>query len=221
MTTQRKSTYTIAVFLKFGREQDIADLFNNGTIYINSIQYFRNIEDGKLRGDQYEGVSDIINSLPGQFEVLGKTIPYERLHLPKAFETVYGNIYSLYCVSSYGFPSPEDVIIDTRVRNFGSHLIIINQPGEFLKRIQRSLDLAGLKYHHGFVDYYDRFAINRKVTLFEKPKEYEYQKEFRIYVKRDQITPLVIKIGSLKDIATVHPSSVVTELTFRNAVPVE
>ena len=53
---------TIVMFLKFGNEKNLMDLYKNGTIYMNSIQYFRKIEDDELRGASYEGVSEIITT---------------------------------------------------------------------------------------------------------------------------------------------------------------
>lgn len=49
--------HSILVFLKFGEEKHIKDLFHNGSIYMNPIQYFRQIEDEPLRSDIYEGAS--------------------------------------------------------------------------------------------------------------------------------------------------------------------
>ena len=34
--------YTIKTFLKFGQEEHIKDMFDNGTIYMNSIHYLKN-----------------------------------------------------------------------------------------------------------------------------------------------------------------------------------
>tara|TARA_R110002049_G_scaffold250486_2_gene424846 strand:- start:867 stop:1061 length:195 start_codon:yes stop_codon:yes gene_type:complete len=48
---------------------------------------------------------------------------------------------------------------------------------------------------------------NGKITLFQKPLEYEHQKEFRLYVERDSIEPLILNIGSLKDIAEIYQSN--------------
>jgi hypothetical protein len=46
--------HTIKLFLKLGSEKNILDLFENGTIYMNTIEYFRKVEDEELRGDKYE-----------------------------------------------------------------------------------------------------------------------------------------------------------------------
>ena len=96
--------YNIKAFIKFGSEKNIIDLYNNGTVFLNTIQYFRNIEDGELRGDNYEGVSQIINSLPGTFKIKesGQEFKYEKIHLRKSFREVLGNIYSLYAISNNG-----------------------------------------------------------------------------------------------------------------------
>lgn len=42
------NAHTITMFLKFGAENHIKDLYYNGTIYMNSIQRFRKFEDGEL-----------------------------------------------------------------------------------------------------------------------------------------------------------------------------
>ena len=44
--------HTIKLFLKLGSEENILDLFENGTIYMNTIEYFRKVEDEELRGDK-------------------------------------------------------------------------------------------------------------------------------------------------------------------------
>jgi hypothetical protein len=41
---------TILAFLKFGVKEHILDLYENGTVYMNTIQYFKELEDKELRG---------------------------------------------------------------------------------------------------------------------------------------------------------------------------
>ena len=95
----------IHCFIKFGSKQTITDLYENGTIYCNPVQYFRTLED-KFRGDSYEGASFIKNYPPGKFTISidGKEIDHEfnylNFHVKEAYEKTLGNIYSLYCLSS-------------------------------------------------------------------------------------------------------------------------
>jgi len=207
--------YTIKMFLKFGEYQNIKDLYENGTIYLNTIQYFRDIEDKELRGDSYEGASEIINSLPGTFKIPGieREFNYQKMHIKKAYETILGNIYSLYCVSSHGFPNPLDFEVDKRNFRFGTHCLMIKDNAYFFDKIKSELTKQDYKYSHGFIDYYDKQkTTNLKLSLFQKPNEFEYQKEFRFYVENDKLKPIKIQIGSLENYAEIYTAETMSEL---------
>jgi hypothetical protein len=195
--------HTIKLFLKLGSEENILDLFENGTIYMNTIEYFRKLEDEKLRGDKYEGVSRIINSLPGKIKIKGieREFNFMSGHIKESHSEILGNIYSLYAISSKGFPNPLDYKFDERNLRFGTHGLMIKDLPLFFERIENELKKHKYKFHHDFVDYYDKDVINRKISLFEKPLEFEHQKEFRIYVENDKIEPIKIQIGNMKDYA--------------------
>jgi hypothetical protein len=207
------SVHTIIMFLKFGNQRDVEDLLLNGTIYMNPVQFFRKLEDEELRGDKYEGVSRIWNWPPGEFEIpaIGYKGKYISLHLKESYEQVLGNIYSLYCISSRGWSNPDEFSIDKRVSRFGSHCLMIKDIPKFLSLIESHLQKLHLKYVHGFVDYYDREAVNRRINLFEKPLEFEYQKEFRFYVDREASDKLVFQLGSLENIAEIQPSHIIVD----------
>lgn len=192
--------YNIKAFIKFGSEKNIIDLYNNGTVFLNTIQYFRNIEDGELRGDKYEGVSEVINSLPGTFKIKQseQEFRFEKVHLRKSFKEILGNIYSLYAISDKGFRNYQDFKIDERLNGFGSYCLVID-PKSFINKMEKTLHNLGYSYNHGFVDYYDKEKICREVSLFEKPLEFEYQKEFRFFLKNEKIEPVKIQIDSLEN----------------------
>lgn len=209
-------THTIKMFLKLGSLENITDLYENGTIYINTIEYFRKTEDSELRGDKYEGASEIINSLPGTFKIpeIEGEFKYEKLHYKKSFEEILGNIYSLYCISSKGFPNPLDFQIDKKNLRFGTHCLMVKDNNYFFEKIKIELKNKGYEFNHGFVDYYDKEKVNKKLTIFDKPNEFEYQKEFRFYVLNNEIEPIKIQIGSLKDYAEIIETRNLTELTL-------
>ena len=206
--------YTIKLFLKLGSEENILDLFENGTIYMNTIEYFRKVEDEELRGDKYEGVSRVINSLPGTFKIPGidREFNYIKVHLKESYKEVLGNIYSLYAISSKGFPNPLDFKFDERNLRFGTHGVMIKDLPLFFNKIENELKKNNLKFNHGFVDYYDKEEVSREITLFEKPLEFEHQKEFRFYVENDKIKPIKIQIGSMKDYAEILKIEDILEL---------
>lgn len=206
--------HTIKMFLKIGSHENITDLYENGTIYINTIEYFKKVEDVELRGDKYEGASQIINSLPGTFRIPGidEDFKYEKIHIKESFNQVLGNIYSLYCISSKGFPNPLDFKMDEKNLRFGTHCLMIKDNIYFFDKIKSELKRCGYEFRHGFVNYYDKNTVSKKLTLFDKPNEFEYQKEFRFYVHNNKLEPIKIQIGSLKNYAEVIEAEKLTEL---------
>lgn len=201
------------MFLRFGAREHIEDLYENGTVYMNSIQYFRDCKDDPLRGDKYEGISRITNYLPGEFTIpeINHTVKYQALQTYEYDANPIGNIYSLYCVSSHGFPNPEDFAAHISNHGFGDHCLMVKNNPEFLNRIKQAVKELGYPYDDGFIDYYDKETYNGEVGVFRKPLEYAHQKEFRIYVRREEISPLILKIGSLKGIAKIYTSMEIIE----------
>lgn len=197
--------HTIKTFLKFGSLKHITDLYENGTIFINTVEYFRRHQDGNIRGDSYEGASKISNFPPGKVRISGLEgeFDYLNFHLKEAHESILGNIYCLYCISSHGIPDPHKFKIDKRNAEFGSHCLMIQDNQYFFEKIKSELSDKGFKFRYGFVDYYNKKIINRELTIFEKPDEYEYQKEFRFYVRNNKIEPIKIQIGSLKEYSEI------------------
>lgn len=192
--------YNIKMFLKFGSEENIKDLYENGTIYLNTVQYFKELEKDTARGDIYEGASRIVNSLPGTLKISesDEEFPYEKVHYTEHYTEMFGNIYSLYCISSHGFPDPFKFKIDKRITQFGTHALAIFDNQYFFNRIKECLINEGYQFRHSFVEYYDKDKVSKNLTVFEKPLEYEYQKEFRFFVENNEQKPIVLKIGSLQ-----------------------
>jgi hypothetical protein len=208
-----KKSDLIKLFLKFGKEEHIQDLLENGIVYMNSIEFFRKFEDNGLRGDNFEGITQLNNYPSGEFEIksLNYNGKYVSLQVRESYENVLGNIFSLYAVSSFTIPNPLEFKIDKRNMEFGSHCLLVKDNPEFLKRIENGLKKMSLKFTHGFVDYYDTDKKNGEINLFEKPNEYKFQNEFRFYIQSGSIEAIKIDIGSLKDIAEMHKSEDVIE----------
>lgn len=222
MNPSDKESYKIISFLKFGQEKYMKDLFYKGDLFFNSIQFFRKFEDNELRGDKYEGINSIKNLPSGTIEIpkLNYKGNYISMHLRESHEHVLGNIYSLYCISSHGWKNPNDVKIDRRNKDFGSHCVMIKDLPKFMNLIETKLAEMQLDFKHGLIDYYDREKVNKKITLFEKPLEFEYQKEFRFYIHRESEDPITISIGSLEEIAELHTTEDIVEtLELQNKSP--
>lgn len=206
---EEATEHIILSFLKFGKKEHIQDLYGNGTIFLNPIQYFRKLEDNGLRGDNYEGINKIHNLPSGEFKIesLNYKGKYISMQIKESYSEVLGNLYSLYAISSHGFPAPKDFKIDQRNSDFGKYCLLIKNVAAFLERIEESLKRNNLKFSKGFVDYYDANSTNGEISLFQKPKQYDHQKEFRFYVDQNSIKPLILNIGSLKDITEIFKTN--------------
>lgn len=205
--------FLIHLFLKFGREQDITDLYYNGTIFMNPIQKFREFEDDELRGDPYEGVTEIKNLKKGtiEFPSIGFKGTYNHAHWKSSYENISGNIYSLYCLSSNLGENINSFAIDNKIKKFGSHCLIIKDTKAFLERIIERLKQMEIDFQQGLVEYYDKNEINSYISLFEKPSDFSYQNEFRFYAKNSLKEPIKFSIGSLADISEIYPSDTVVD----------
>lgn len=207
-------------FIKFGTEANILDLYNNGTIYMNPISYFKNIEDSQLRGDYFEAISELYNFPGGTLEIpeINFKTNYINKKLVHHRPVSIGNIYSLYCISTHGFEDFIQLTIHPKVKEFGSHALVILDGKVFLERVINTLKSSKLDWLLGFVKYYNPDAYNGYLSVFDKPIGYEYQKEYRFYIKRDEDSPYKFSIGKLHDIAAVFPTEKVIQKDFYKSI---
>jgi hypothetical protein len=159
----------------------------------------------------YEGTTKITNQRSDKLK-LTITIPETRaeipiklskFHLREFLKDIKGNLYSLYCLRNQDVLEIDNFKIDPRVKEFGTHLVIIQKPEKFIKLICEELDKNKIDYQLKQVEYYEKEKTNGEITLFHKTTAFEYQKEFRIVLVNNESKPLKIQIGSLKDYAMV------------------
>lgn len=205
------------IFFKFGSEKDITDLFENGTIFFNTIDYFQRLESQGVRGDKYEGTTKITNHKSDKLKLTitipetEKEIPFKlsKFHLREFLKDIKGNLYSLYCLRHQDVLEIDDFKIDQRVKEFGTHFIIIKKPEIFINLICNELEKNKFDYQMKQVEYYEKEKINGEISLFHKTTEFEYQKEFRIVLFNNEIKIKTIQIGSLKEYAEVFKVDVI------------
>ena len=208
------------MLIKFGSEENIKKLLDEGLIFMNSKERFRKIEDQQLRGDSYEGASSIKNIGKGKFRIQGadRDFNFESMHLPTFWSEVYGNIYSMTCITPQTVPLPyEEFKMDERYRDFGTHCVFIPDANGFIKLMVEKFKFLNYKAHIGFVEYYDLKKYNGDISPFQKPNEFGWQKEFRFYVERNGFDPLQFRLGSLHGIAHLETTEIM--LTTLKLVP--
>lgn len=213
---------TILAFAKFGSKEFMEDLINNGTIFLNTVNKFKQFEDD-FRGDKNEGVSDLIQSdftnlelrlpesLGGGVLTLNKSTGLVGQIYINDINYTNSNIYSLYMI----YPD-EKFKVDNRVFQFGEYVVLIHNPHEFLNRIEDTLDKMNLKYECGVVEYIDKNTFQGHMSIFNKFSSYAYQNEFRFHVRNKEDNPLILKLGSLKDIAKLLPAEYLKYMEIKN-----
>lgn len=202
----------ISAFIKFGSEKNILDLYENGTIYCNTVEYFRKLDGDLLRGDNHEGTFKITNFPPGSKITLKlpkdreMEIETARLHLREFYTNIKGNIYCLTALTREEIIRLGSLKLDSRNARFGTHFLFIKDNKLFFDRLIAGFEEVNLKIMRNFVKYYDKHLISGELDIFHKSNEFEYQKEFRIVIKNDEQNPIKIQIGSLKGISQIFES---------------
>lgn len=205
---------TILIFLKIGAKEHIEDLHQNGTVYMNTLSYFRRVDDS-LRGDPNEGAINLTNPKNAtiRFSLLDKDIKPVSLRYGSFVKT--GNLYCLYSISSNWFPNPLDFKFDQQNIEFGSLCLLIKQPGVFIARVENELKRLGYNYKHNFVKYYEEEEHLKNLTPFHKSKAYAYQKEFRFFIENEKDEPIKISIGSMKSYSEICEAKDLTSIELK------
>ena len=94
--------------------------------------------------------------------------------------------------------------LDKKNKKFGDTFLVINNPEEFLKRVDSALKNRSIDYDAGLVSYYDEHNFSGDLDIFKKPKKFEHQSEYRIFFDLGSNEPFKINIGSIEDISTIY-----------------
>ena len=108
--------------------------------------------------------------------------------------------------------------MDEKNSRFGTHCLMIKDNEYFFKKIQLELKKNGYKFDHGFINYYDKSTVSKMLTPFDKPNDFEYQKEFRFYVQNYKLEPIKIQIGSLMGYSEMIETKHLTELRIERKI---
>jgi hypothetical protein len=211
-------------FVKFFDQEEHADQFRRGNLYLNRLSYFMSIEAGEtdLRADPYEVVTTwhqpgrvwykIVLDGVGEFE-----IPKESIIRPSPTWKIADKYKHVFCM--YAVTAPVDIgvrgqdgesagLIHKQLQlgkkafPQSSFACIVNAD-KFIERINTELPYQRFKYAYRPVTYYDNQTFHGEFgpdcVPFMKQKRFEQQQEFRIVI--DPIThdnnAISIHVGDL------------------------
>jgi hypothetical protein len=200
-------TTTIVFLIKFGEEKWIDELLQNGTIYCNTIDYFRKVENDHLRNDKNECKSYIDQITLLKFKVGDKVVRFNSPAQLVTDDHFYDG--NLFCITgivrediNYALIKQIQVIkLDQRLDEFGESALLIYNIPEFRKRLIKALKKSGYKYKFSPVQYKNFKTYQGELGPFIKSDEFNFQREMRMFIENTSNDPIVLKIGNLSNIA--------------------
>lgn len=210
--------YKFGIFIKFGSEENIKMLREQGIIYMNTAEYFKKCEEPE-RGDKDENLGMLFqpdkillefnHPTLGKLKI-GKDDGLGQVKINEVLDKEYTpitHIFSIACINDQNIGPSKEKFFDERLYEFGDSVLFITNVEEFIKRIKKAAQevydaeeiiLCKMK----LVEYVDFKEHHGEVGPFRKSINYEHQKEWRLgFHVIDQETPYILKIGSIEDIS--------------------
>lgn len=206
-----------------GKKEHIQALYEDGELYINSIDFIRNCDDNEERSDEDDGIkfrkflgvtSVTICDVGKDFDKDGITFEAQNTVL-KNDESIKGNIFCLTGIYSDDLMGERNEI-RFQTQSFGESILFIHKPKIFLERVHKELDRLGYTNHKSSKVLYYKNDYSGNVNFFMKNEKFKSQCEFRIFIPNEKNEPLRINIGSLKDIASINTG--VIKLTYTDNI---
>ena len=209
----------IVAFLKFGKREHMKALRDRGILYMNTLSHFSRLKKDQHRGDQDEGLTEIIQPNEGTTLIItndktGKTLkgsskPGGDFQLVGPLRIRMGepdyNIFSLFTIATrHGFFHLP--ILEDYCREFpeADSFALILEPSEFIPRVLDGLKkLPVHKVSSGMVEYHDFKTYSGKIGPFRKDIRFAYQKEFRFAITSPTGEPVIVEVGDLSDCIAV------------------
>ncbi len=198
---------------KLGEPFYMKKLFYEGEIFFRPLHDFAEMDESNGIGDKLETATTYC--CPPNPQITLNFSNGQKLQLPKEAKIEYHEHDSLkegliYCMSMVNYIIINREILKIketqsleRLGNYNSMVTILNCPA-FIERLKNTVNKLGYSTYYQPVNYFPEKDIARKIiTPFDKREKYSYQNEFRILIECDLHTPLLIKLGSLEDIATI------------------
>ncbi len=194
--------------MKFGQKKHLED-FRQGTLHMNNLEYFSELEQDPVRHDPFEGTDEIhqpkdIRTFLIKDNATGNEIVLKSENfagpLRIRFRKQSYNLFCMYAITEIGDAGALNV--DERCFAFGDSFCVVLNTSEFFRRIRSAADAANLNSVSKFVEYYDPREYSGETGPFRKPSTHSFQQEFRLAVYPGAADPIRLFVGDLTDLTT-------------------
>ena len=201
------------------QNKEIIKKIQSGKMYLKNLEWFREKErqTGDMTiGDLLEGMLHISEGYMQIYDSDGKAIECVPL-TDSAITTSFSNAF-VFCATNIFPDESGHVFADNQkpvFKEFGDTALVIENKGEFIKRIYKAAKELGYEVFYGVVNYYNKDEDNANMLIslldgmhniaFWKRDTYKVQQEFRIVLwKKDANEDYIeFDISDISDISKV------------------
>lgn len=204
-------TKDVHALLKFGAHEHMEQLLKEGALYMQPISYFIALEADPWRGDKHEALTEYHQGPGTSIVIDGKhELSHEKGLKFISIRHEEETNCNLFCLIAI---TPTYREVDVRNDNLGDACVFIHKPGIFLERFRTAALAAHPTMAWGPVEYVPRATYSGPMGPFRKFAEgYEHQNEVRCLVRPGSSNSVVLKLGSLQDIAELGPRDAVNDI---------
>jgi hypothetical protein len=220
----------ICILIKFGKKKRLRE-FQSGKIYLKRLRYFIDLEnetgDDDV-GDKYDGLLPIekVNIKVVNAEENHKMI-VQFSDANAVLDLGYCNAPAL-CMFALDRRNKTEVLRGEgelierydftdeqkeKLKRFGAHVLVITNNDEFISRLTKGFQAAGISMKRGRVEYYNgntkqhaEDVINKDHSqiAFWKRQKFSYQQEYRLFAFQTDVDDhLIVDIGNISDISEI------------------
>jgi len=214
--------------IKFGEQDHMDRLINQGEVFLNHVGYFTKLENDQERGDVNEGVTRLwplsngTMSIKDENGVLKQVATFTSGTARERSQNLENaNLFCLFHlrVAINQDLQLADLISEKSWTGFGDTAVIINEPNEFLNRLTTAAKSKGFEVTKNFITYKDLSNHNGLLDPFIKDEQYSHQQEFRVLLSKTpaKTTPesITLELGDLSDICMTLDSKAIKKSVIR------
>ena len=198
------------IFVKFGEKERIETFQKEGLLYMNPLEYFRNLRNEPQRGDENECITHLFQ--PNKIKILvnGEQIKQEDIIGPILQDNNSQNFSHMFCMSCLSIDASQKqdskLFNDAMTKGWGDTILVIYNATEFMNRLNKKIESFKIKQAKQ-VEYIDPKTYHGVMGPFRKFNEFSHQKEWRLILDASQNKNDAYKLflGSIEDISRQMP----------------
>ena len=201
----------VHALLKFGAREHMEQLLKEGALYMQPISYFIGLEGDDQRGDKHEALT-AYHQGPGTSIIIdgGHELSHEKGTLKfvsiRNDEEKDCNIFCLLAIT------PTYWQLDAKNDKLGDSCVFIHKPAIFLERFRQAARPICAQLQTGPVEYVPQTYTGSMGPFRKFAESYAHQNEVRCLVRPGNAKPIVLKLGSLEDIAELGPRDAINAM---------